>query len=86
MRLLARPMRTSLLRKLLVVEERLQRVRERVRVAYLAVDDDPGLERDAGEPARARERPSISLHDGRSELRGADLETDDLAAAAVAAA
>ena len=73
-----------LARAAVVVEEGLERMGERGLVLDVAVDDDPGLERDA----RGLEElgaPVDLLHDGCRELRGADLETDDLAAAALAA-
>ena len=72
------------LRQLLVVEERPDGVGERAFVTHLAVDDDPGGERAAGKTEQLV--AAVGLADDRgSELRGADLQSDDLAALAALA-
>ncbi len=69
-----------LLRQLVLVEERLQGVRERVRVLDLAVDDETAVDRLASELHELV--PVAGLGDDRGgDLRGADLEADDLLAA-----
>ena len=71
------------LRQLVGGEERLQRHRERLGIAQLAVDDDPVLERDAG---GLDELGRLGVADPRSgDLGAADLEADELLAAAAAA-
>ena len=72
------------LRKLLLVEERADGVRERVFVTHLAVDDDAGGERAAREAEQLVATLGLG-DDRRCELRGADLQSDDLAALATLA-
>ena len=69
------------LRKLVQLEEALERVAERIRVADLARDDEAGLERLAED---LDQLGSAVVHDLRGgELRGTDLETDELLRALV---
>ena len=69
------------LRQLLVLEERPDGVGERAFVTHLAVDDDPGGERAAGKTEQLVAAFGLG-DDCSSELRGADLQADDLAALA----
>ena len=65
-------------RQLVVGEEPVERRRERRDVAHLAGDDDARLERLARELDELRLRAAV-VDDARGgDLRGADLETDDL--------
>ena len=64
--------------QLLVVEERPDRAGERALVAHLTVDDDAGGKRAAGKTEQLVAAVCLG-HDRSSELRGADLQSDDLA-------
>jgi hypothetical protein len=65
----------ALARKLVLAEERAQRVGEKHRLAQLATDDDPVLEVVACD---LNELGAAVVHDARGcELRGADLEADE---------
>src|SRR5579871_2085482 len=62
-------------REVVLLEERAQRIRERVRVAKLAVGDDPMRERGACE---LLERGAAVVRNARrGDLRAADLQPDD---------
>ena len=65
----------ALLRQLVLGEERLQRVAERLRVAELAADDDAGRKRLARDLLQLGD--AVVRDAGGSELRGADLQPDE---------
>ena len=71
-------------RQLVVGEECAERVGQRFRVADLAVDDDSGLERRASQLDELGS-PVLIFDDCGCELRGSDLQADDLATAALVA-
>ncbi len=63
-------------RQLVLREERVERLRERSDVAHLAADDDAALERPARHLDELRRAVVDDVRGG--ELRGADLEADEL--------